>query len=65
MEDKLKSEGECLYCGHTFSQKEMTKHLASHLKALEKENKGGSAWHLKIEADEFFLHLLVSGNATF
>jgi hypothetical protein len=40
MTEKLKSEGECLYCGKMFSQKEIGKHLAEHLTIMEKESAG-------------------------
>ena len=67
MEEELNSEGKCLYCGQTFSQQDISKHIATHLAVVEKEQKtpGASAWHIKVEAAEMFLHLLVSGNATF
>jgi hypothetical protein len=67
MSAELKSEGKCLYCGKMFSQQEITKHLAVHLAAIEKEHKLplSGAWHLKIESGEMFLDVLVGGSATF
>ena len=66
MEEKLKSEGECLYCKQMYSQKEIGKHLAKHLSELEKAHSGKvtqAFYHIEVEAEEMFLHLLVLGNA--
>lgn len=61
------SEGKCLYCDQLLSQKEMGKHLAKHLSAIE----GSTAventqtfCHVEVDANEMFLHLLVKGDAT-
>ena len=67
MEEKLKSEGKCLYCEKMVSQKEMGKHLAKHLSDNEKDDAGESTQtysHVEVEANEMFLHLLVKGDAT-
>ncbi len=67
MDQELKSEGKCLFCNQSFSQKEIGKHLASHFVKMEKEdsnNKPEMYCHILVEADAMFLHLLVKGNAT-
>lgn len=61
---KLKSEGKCVFCDKLFDQSAITKHLETHLKKFEEVEKK-LAFHVKVEADEFFLNLLVDGNATF
>lgn len=66
MEEILKSEGKCIYCNETFSQKEITKHLASHLAQMEKDAKlklSKPYCHIEVEAGEMFLHLLVKGTS--
>ncbi len=67
MKEKLVSEGKCLYCGKTFSKREIGKHLDSHLSKMETEDsskKPVTYCHIVVEADVMFLHLLVKGNAT-
>ncbi len=67
MEEKLKSEGKCLYCDQVYSQKEIGKHLAKHLAEMEKSGIGIAAQtycHIVVDANEMFLHLLVKGDAT-
>ena len=61
MEDKIVSEGKCLYCDQMVSQKEMGKHLAKHLSM----NEGATAvenrqtfCHVEVEAGEMFLDKL-------
>ncbi len=66
MEDQLKSEGKCLFCNQLFSQKEIGKHLAGHLLKMEKDDSKKSPepfFHIMVEADVMFLHLLVKGTA--
>lgn len=66
MDEKLKSEGQCLYCEQIFSQKEIGKHLAKHLASLEKSDSGKDTkvyHHIEVEAGEMFLHLLVLEDA--
>lgn len=65
MERELKSEGKCLFCNQSFSQKEISKHLATHLLKMEKDDKSKSPekfCHIMVEADVMFSHLLVKGN---
>ena len=38
MEKELKSEGKCIFCNQTFSQKEIGKHLTLHLLKMEKDD---------------------------
>lgn len=65
MTEELKSEGKCLYCGKMFSQRGISKHLATHLAQMEKESDGNKVnyVHVEVEAFEMFLHLLVRGDA--
>jgi hypothetical protein len=73
MIEELKSEGECLYCGNMFSQREIGKHLAEHLTIMEKESTGmgkestgkrvSNYVHVEVDAGKMFLHLLVKGDA--
>lgn len=63
---ELKSEGKCVYCEKMYSQSGMSRHLSTHLKAIEKEKATRKkAYHLKVTAAEMFLHLLVDGQLTF
>jgi CRISPR/Cas system-associated protein Cas10 (large subunit of type III CRISPR-Cas system) len=64
MEKELKSEGQCLYCNQFFSQKEITKHLDTHLLSANKQDVDkttASYHHIIIEAGEMFLEILVEG----
>lgn len=64
--EKLKSEGKCVYCEKTYSQSGMSRHLAAHLKALEKEKSTTKkTYHVKVTAAEMFLHLLVDARLSF
>ncbi|MFT4759890.1 MAG: hypothetical protein ACI9XO_002979 [Paraglaciecola sp.] len=59
---KLKSEGKCVYCNKIYALVGISRHLATHLKALEKEKSSTKkAYHLKMTAAEMFLHVLVDG----
>ena len=67
MEEEFKSEGKCLFCESKFPQKEIGKHLGTHLTKMEKEDAGDTQkkfCHIEVEAAEMFLHLLVRGNLT-
>jgi hypothetical protein len=64
MEQKLKSEGKCLFCNQSFPQKEIGKHLATHLAKMEKDDSSKSPetfCHIVVEDGVLFLHLLVKG----
>jgi hypothetical protein len=59
---ELQSEGHCIFCNEYFSQKDLGKHLATHLKIKEKEDQGkltNSYNHIVVDAGQMFLHLLV------
>ncbi len=59
---ELYSEGHCYFCDEYFSQKEIGRHLATHLKKKEndeKEIKKNPFTHIVIDWDAMFLHLLV------
>jgi hypothetical protein len=70
MEQNLKSEGKCLYCGKTFAKSRITRHLQSHLKQKAEENASGQSYLVKIEtnpnwgATPYFLSLWIDGKAT-
>lgn len=62
---ELQSEGHCIFCDKYFSQKDLGRHLATHLKVKEKEDKGKQTNlfnHIVVEADVMFLHLLVKSS---
>lgn len=67
MEHELNSEGKCSFCDKLLPQKEIGKHLASHLQKTEKDDglKNPETYcHILVEADLsslMFLHLLVKG----
>ncbi|MCP3931432.1 MAG: hypothetical protein GY705_20290 [Bacteroidetes bacterium] len=62
--EALKSEGKCVYCEKMYAKRGITRHLGTHLKKLETENpaKISKAYHLRIDAAEMFLNLLVNGS---
>ena len=68
MNEKLKSEGKCLFCGKTFAKAGINRHLISHLG--EKQNAGGASFLLKVEQHPrwgkapYFLSLWVDGETT-
>lgn len=67
MDETLQSEGKCIFCNQIFSQKTLTKHLATHLNNKEKEdrNLGAETYcHILVEDGVMFLHLLVKGSLT-
>lgn len=66
MEQTISSEGKCVYCNTTFSQKDIVKHLAVHLAQMEKESAGKknkTFCHIEVSEGLMFLHLLVNGSA--
>lgn len=66
MIEEFISEGKCLYCNDTFLKKDIARHLKSHLTAQQKSSPSTDlAYHLKVEAEEYFLQLLVKGSADF
>lgn len=61
---KYNTTGVCHFCNKPYSGRGITRHLSSHLKALEAERKSRSqALHIKVEAGEMFLHLLLADTA--
>jgi hypothetical protein len=67
MEDKLISEGRCLYCSEMVSQRSIVAHLKKHLQKIEKENPSTkqTAFLISIKDAEMFLQVLIKGDATF
>jgi hypothetical protein len=64
---RFKSEGKCVFCKKMLSQKDIEKHLAMHLAEMEKadaDKKPKTYYHIVVEADVMFLHLLVKGSNT-
>ncbi|CAN5776799.1 hypothetical protein BH11BAC3_BH11BAC3_29950 [soil metagenome] len=64
MEKELISKGQCLYWNQFFLQKEITKHLDTHLLSAQKQGVGkatASYHHIIVEAGEMFLEILVAG----
>ena len=61
--EKMTSEGICIFCKKSYSKAGISRHLASHLKAIDKVAKKKS-YHLKVEAGPYFLQLLIDGNAS-
>jgi hypothetical protein len=66
MNDVLESLGKCKYCGEVFSNKQITRHLNTHLCRIKESGKNDVSFHLRIYGKyfrEMFLNLLVSGSA--
>ncbi|GHT73686.1 hypothetical protein FACS189456_4390 [Bacteroidia bacterium] len=49
MEQELKSEGKCLYCGKMFAQAGINRHLKTHLYEKVKTGKSGVSYFVKVE----------------
>jgi len=70
MQEKLKSEGVCLFCGKTFAKAGINRHLTTHLNEMVKIGKSGKSFLVKIEPDKswgatpYFLSLWVDGETT-
>lgn len=67
MEQKLKSEGKCVFCENTYDQRGIGRHLDTHLAKMAKENtstKQTTYCHIEVKAYKMFLHLFVKGNLT-
>ena len=59
---ELQTEGQCVFCNEYFSQKEIGRHLSTHLKRKEKEDEVKQTNlfnHIVVEADFMFLQLLI------
>ena len=70
MQEKLKSEGKCLFCDKTFAKAGINRHLATHLKEKEKSGKRGKSFFVKVETNKrwgistpYFLSLWIDGGA--
>ena len=69
-DEKLKSEGRCLFCGKIFSKAGINRHLKTHLEDKTLEDKTGTSFLLKVETDPryggfpHFLSLWVNGETT-
>lgn len=62
--NKLKSEGKCVFCEKTYAKRSITRHLNSHLETQGKaSSEGNKYFHIRVEAAEMFLQLLVSHKA--
>jgi penicillin-binding protein-related factor A (putative recombinase) len=46
MQEKIKSEGKCLFCGKTFAKASINRHLATHLN--KKNNEEGISFLIKV-----------------
>ena len=71
MQEEIKSEGKCLFCGETFAKAGINKHLSAHLKERTKESENaGCSFLVKVETDKrwgatpYFLSLWVDGETT-
>ena len=69
MQEKLKSEGKCLFCGKTFAKAGINRHLAMHLKEKTTSGKPGKSFFVKVETPKkwgstpYFLSLWIDGEA--
>ena len=62
--EKMISEGKCVYCKETFAKAGITKHLAAHLKKIASEKpQSAKAFHVRVEGADYFINLLVNGDA--
>jgi len=58
-EEKIISEGKCLYCSKTISQQGFTRHIATHFKLMQAQMPSSqTALHIVVSAGSYFLHLL-------
>lgn len=66
-EGRLTSEGKCIFCKKTFSQRGINRHMATHLTQMEKDpgSKKGKSYLVYVKADVMFLSLWVDGNTDF
>ena len=66
MEEKLKSEGVCVFCNFKHTKSTITKHLTKHLDEITKENPTAKTkgFHLKVSTGPYFLHLFMDVEAT-
>jgi hypothetical protein len=69
MEQHIKSEGKCLFCGKYFSKSGINRHLQTHLKQKLTENSSEESYLVKIETNPkwgstpYFIYIWVDGKA--
>ena len=67
MQEKLISEGKCLFCGKTFAKAGINRHLATHFKEKAETGKAGNSFLVKVETNKrwgntpYFLSLWIDG----
>ena len=70
MQEKIKSEGKCLYCDKTFAKAGINRHLATHLEEKVKSEKSGTSFLVKVETDKrwgatpYFFSLWIDSETT-
>ena len=71
MQNKLKSEGKCLFCGKIFAKTGIHRHLATHFKEKVETEQSGKSFLVKVETDKswepatpYFISLWIDGEAT-
>ena len=70
MQEKIKSEGKCFFCGKTFAKAGINRHLVTHLEEKAKGEKSGRSFLVKVETDKswgttpYFLSLWIDGETT-
>ena len=71
MQEKIKSEGKCLFCDKMFAKAGINRHLATHLKEKSETGQRGLSYLVKVETSKkwgstpYFLSLWIDGEATF
>ncbi len=66
MNNEFVSEGNCIFCKKTITQRGFNKHIEKHLIAMSNGSEGKKRFfHIKFRVAEMFLHLLVSESTTF
>lgn len=61
--EKLKSKGKCPFCDKVSAKAGISRHLSTHLKK-QPINPASQAFHVLVQNGQYFLHLLVDGNAS-
>ena len=70
MQEKLTSEGKCLFCDKAFAKAGINRHLAIHLEEKAKTEKNGYSFLVKVETNKrwgatpYFLSLWIDGETT-
>ncbi|MCF7569452.1 hypothetical protein L3X37_13945 [Sabulilitoribacter arenilitoris] len=69
MTEKIKSEGECVFCEKKFKKSGINRHLQTHLAKKVIKNAPGKSFHIKVETNPYwgstpyFLSLWIDGEA--